>query len=252
MCTLADAPYEELIAILQNNYVQLSSERKTPYIIAVSGGVAVGKSTFSERLTHDLKKALGTNKITAISTDNFLFPNNILEKENRMEEKGFPWTYQIDKLKKMMQHIKLKNTPIKIPVYDHTLYDIADYQITIPTLDVLIVEGINILQPDFLDDTLIDTKIFLYADMIDAEKWFFQRLHQKIHESSESDNYFQNYQQMTDKEIYDEFIDVWKNIDLENFYQYIQPSMKNADIIISKNSAHQITNLTVKKCLTTM
>ena len=179
-----DGAYPFIFNLLCNNiknynYLNLKNkssndieQKKLPFVIGVTGSVASGKSTFSETIKSLLKKLFKELTVELVTTDGFLYPNSFLEENNLMEKKGFPESYDTETLLKFLSGVKLGESKNYAPVYSHILYDvIPDEKLEIIDPDILIIEGINVLQPiiskdnnmplivsDFLDFS-IETKV---------------------------------------------------------------------------------------------
>ncbi|MEY4320627.1 MAG: hypothetical protein RLZZ471_568 [Actinomycetota bacterium] len=151
--------------------------KRTPFIIGVAGSVAVGKSTVSRLLKEMLSRWETTPKVALITTDGFLYPNAELEKRNIMHRKGFPESYDRLALLKFVADIKSGADKVSAPVYSHLSYDIVPgEQVTIESPDVVIIEGLNVLQSPGQDQDValsdyFDFKIYVDADVDNVTEW---------------------------------------------------------------------------------
>ncbi|MFM1785429.1 MAG: hypothetical protein RLZZ108_453, partial [Actinomycetota bacterium] len=194
-------PLSRLLNIYVNQTQQLHKqeaeflgERSTrvPYIIGVAGSVAVGKSTVSRLLKELLERWSGTPKVALVTTDGFLYPNQELERRGLMTRKGFPESYDRLTLLNFVSDIKSGKKHIEAPVYSHLVYDIVQGQtISIDEPDVVIIEGLNVLQPPSLGQEValsdfFDFKIYVDAKTEDITEWFLNRFH-KLRESAFTD-----------------------------------------------------------------
>ena len=126
---------------------------RTPFVIGVAGSVAVGKSTTARVLRELLARWPDTPRVELVTTDGFLYPNAVLEERGLMDRKGFPESYDRRALLPFVAEVKSGAAEVRAPRYDHLTYDILpDDEIVVRRPDVLIVEGLNVLQPARLDD----------------------------------------------------------------------------------------------------
>src|ERR1700726_2932319 len=169
---------------VQQNFLG-TEDSKMPYIIGVAGSVAAGKSTTARVLQALLARWTNVPKVDLITTDGFLFPNAILEREGLMDKKGFPESYDLPALLRFLSDIKAGRRPVRAPVYSHLLYDVMPNQwIEIDRPDLLIVEGLNVLQTGrmpkdgkavpFVSD-FFDFSVYLDADEQVLRGWYVDR-----------------------------------------------------------------------------
>ena len=164
---------------------ETSEQKKYPFIIGVAGSVASGKSTFSRILELLLKKSLKGFNIKLLTTDGFLYPNSVLEENNLMEKKGFPESYDIDSFYKFLSSVKAGVSKTYAPIYSHNLYDIIpDEKLEIIDPDVVIIEGINVLQSAKSKDkkTILEVQDFLnFSIYLDADERYLRQWLSLIH-----------------------------------------------------------------------
>src|SRR5687767_725923 len=157
-----------------------TEDTKMPYIIGVAGSVAVGKSTTARVLQALLARWPDTPKVDLVTTDGFLYPNAVLEREGLMEKKGFPESYDLPALLRFLADVKAGRRPVRAPVYSHLAYDVLPNQwIEVDRPDILIFEGVNVLQTGQLpkDGKAIPyvSDFFDFSVYIDAEEDVLQR-----------------------------------------------------------------------------
>ena len=226
--------------------------RSRPFIIGISGSVAVGKSTTSRLLQILLSRRFKWATVEMVTTDGFLYPNKVLEERNILDRKGFPESYDMELLLDFLDSIK-NGEEFEIPVYSHEVYDIVPEQtVTIQPVDFLIVEGINFFQNPqnqtlYVSD-YFDLSIYVDADVANIETWYLERF-QTLLKLAEKDpnNYYHRFTQMPFNQVLAIAQDTWKNINLANLEKYIEPTRSRADIILHKGQNHEIDKIYLKK-----
>jgi type I pantothenate kinase len=235
-----------------------ANEGKTPFIIGIGGSVAVGKSTTARVLKALLARWTNTPKVDLITTDGFLYPNAVLEREGLMERKGFPESYDLPALLSFLSDIKAGRGSVTAPVYSHLVYDIVPSErITIDRPDILIVEGINVLQAPRLprDGTAVpfvsdffDFSIYIDAAEADIRRWYVERF-QRLRETAFRDpnSYFHRYSMISDEEALATAEGLWSRINRVNLYENILPTRPRADLILSKGESHLIEQVALRR-----
>jgi len=233
------------------------STPKVPYIIGVAGSVAVGKSTTSRVLKALLSRWPSHPRVEIITTDGFLFPKAVLEKENLMSRKGFPESYDVASLVSVLQQIKSGEKKVSVPVYSHHHYDImlGEKQV-IENLDIIILEGLNILQMPMVNNVETATYVSDFLDFslyVDAEtnlikKWFLDRVLQFWKGPfQQKDSYFNYLTKMNQEEVVKFSEKVWREINEENLYQNILPYKYRAKLILHKGNDHLVDQVFLRK-----
>lgn len=235
-----------------------TEDAKTPYVIGVAGSVAVGKSTTSRVLQALLTRWPNTPKVDLITTDGFLFPNAVLERDGLMEKKGFPESYDLQGLIRFLTDIKAGRRPVHAPVYSHLIYDIVpDRIIKIDRPDILIVEGLNVLQAGrapkegkaipFVSD-FFDFSIYLDADEDVLEQWYVDRF-VTLRRTSFRDplSYFHRYAKTDEAEAREIASSIWTSINLVNLRENIVPTRQRADLILKKCADHTVDEVALRK-----
>lgn len=223
-----------------------------PFIIGVSGSVAVGKSTTSRLLQLLLSRSHPDARVELVTTDGFLYPNQQLVEKGILNRKGFPESYDMPKLLNFLDAIKTNGTA-SIPIYSHEIYDIVPDQLqTIEAPDFLIIEGINVFQNPqnehlYMTD-YFDFSIYIDASVEHIESWYLERF-SKLLTIAEKDpnNYYHRFTQLPHNEVLDIARDTWKTINLVNLQDYIEPSRNRADVILHKSANHKIDEIYLKK-----
>src|ERR1700733_5376061 len=216
-----------------------------PFVIAVAGSVAVGKSTFSRVLRALLAQAGRT--VELVATDGFLWPTAILEERNLMRRKGFPESYDLERMLLFLAELKAGKPELRVPVYSHELYDIVSGQFqTISQPQVLILEGLNVLQGSSRDSTAVaadyfDFSVYLDADENDVEQWYVERfsvLQRTVFQRPTS--YFHHFKDLRPAEAKKTGQGIWRSINLPNLLQNIQPTRERASVILRKAQSHAV------------
>jgi len=232
--------------------------KKTPFIIGMAGSVAVGKSTTARVLKELMGRWPTSPKVDLVTTDGFLFPNEVLRRENLMERKGFPGSYDVGALLRFLSAIKSGQEDVSAPVYSHLTYDVMPGEfITIDRPDILIFEGLNVLQPRELpkDGNFVPfvSDFFDFSIYIDAEEelihqWYiarFMRLRETAFRNPES--FFHRYATLSDDAARAIAEGLWHNINLKNLRENILPTRPRADLILKKGANHLVEEVALRK-----
>lgn len=240
------------------NHYSNNDDKKGPFIIGIAGSVAVGKST-TARLLQKLLSQLPTHpKVDLVTTDGFLHPNAELEKRGLMKKKGFPESYDTRSLISFLTSVKSGEPKVQSPVYSHLTYDIVPNEyITIEHPDILIVEGLNVLQtpvminnstPTFFVSDFIDFSIYVDAAVEDIESWYIDRFI-KLRDTAFQDDqsYFKKYAQLSLDESIEISKRIWKEINYVNLMENILPTRNCANLILHKNNHHHVDQIKLRK-----
>ena len=231
---------------------------KVPYIIGVSGSVAVGKSTISRILQALLSRWPSHPRVDLITTDGFLLPLAALEARSLLDRKGFPESYDMRRLVKFMIDIKSGLSKVEAPVYSHLAYDILPGKVqTVQQPEILIVEGLNLLQKGdshrdrpirtFVSDFL-DFSIYVDAIEEDIEQWYIERfvaLRETVFHDPSS--YFHKYADLSKDESIAMARTIWHKINRENLRKNIFPTREHADLILEKGRDHAVRVIKLKR-----
>ena len=226
--------------------------KKQPFIIGISGSVAVGKSTTSRLLQILLSRSFENAKVELVTTDGFLYPNSILQQQNILNRKGFPESYNMELLLDFLDHLK-NGQDYQVPVYSHEIYDIVpNLTQSIQAADFVIVEGINVFQNPQNDLLYItdyfDFSIYVDAEVENIEKWYLDRF-KKLLDLAKKDesNYYHRFTHQPINEVMEMAKNIWKTINLVNLQDYIAPTRNRAELILHKTYDHEIDEIYLKK-----
>lgn len=235
-----------------SSYIRLP-DGQVPFIIGIAGSVAVGKSTTARLLQVLLSRNPHHPKVELVTTDGFLYPNRVLEQKGLMKRKGFPESYDIRKLLKFLSDVKSGKAEVAAPVYSHLYYDIMpDEQQWIRRPDILIVEGINVLQvndrsPLFVSD-FFDLSIYVDADERDIERWYIERfLMLRDTAFRNPASFFHRYADLTEEEAIETARNIWREINAVNLHENILPTRHRARMILEKGPDHKIERVLIRK-----
>jgi type I pantothenate kinase len=231
---------------------------KVPYIIGIAGSVAAGKSTTARVLQALLARWPNTPKVDLITTDGFLLPNAELHRLGLMNRKGFPESYDTQALLRFLADIKAGKRSVAAPVYSHLVYDVMSGEtITIDRPDILIVEGLNVLQParlprdgkaiPFVSD-FFDFSIYVDADERQLHDWYVSRF-QRLRETAFRDpkSYFAKYAVVSLEEALETAENLWRGINLVNLRENILPTRQRASLILRKGDNHRIEEVALRR-----
>ena len=252
--------YVEAIQGLHNVSTRFleTADQKVPFIIGVAGSVAVGKSTTARILQALLQRWPSSPKVDLVTTDGFLHPNAVLTERGIMERKGFPESYDRARFVQFLADIKSGKGNVRVPVYSHLVYDVVEgSEITIDRPDILIVEGLNILQPGELPKTgkpilfasdFIDFSIYIDAETEDLETWFMERFF-RLRDTAFRDpnSFFRRFAEMSEGEAGEFGRMVWRTINLPNLLDNVLPTRGRADLILKKGKSHLIEDVQLRR-----
>ncbi len=257
-------PVSHLLSLYANQTQKLHSAAsnflgektaKTPFIIGIAGSVAVGKSTVARLLKELMSRWDGTPKVELVTTDGFLYPNSELERRGILDRKGFPESYDRKRLLKFVSDIKSGVERVTAPVYSHLSYDIVEGEFEVVTTpDVLILEGLNVLQPPAIGQELALSDFFDFTIYIDAnpktiEDWYLSRFLQLWTSAfTNPRSYFHPLtKQLNQEQAIERAEGFWRNINLPNLRENIEPTRSRAKLVMQKGDEHRVQRVLLRK-----
>jgi type I pantothenate kinase len=232
------------------------ADKKVPYIIGMAGSVAVGKSTCARILKTLLARWPEHPRVDLVTTDGFLLPNAELEKRGLMQRKGFPESYDRGALVKFLAAVKSGKPAVHAPLYSHLTYDVMPGAgQLIDTPDVLIVEGLNVLQSHVSGSEAIpyasdffDFSIYIDAAEIITRQWYIERwLSLRQTAFSDERSYFHRYATLSDDEAVERASELWDTINGPNLRENIAPTRERADLILRKAPDHATESVSLRR-----
>ena len=232
-------------------------EKAPPFIIGIAGSVAVGKSTTARLLKALLSRWENHPKVELVTTVGFLYPNEVLEEKGLMSKKGFPESYDIKRLVKFVSDVKACKRNVTAPVYSHLTYNITDVVKCVDLPDVLIIEGLNVLQSGmnyphephrvFISDFL-DFSLYVDADSQQIKEWYINRF-MKFREGAftKPGSYFSHYTKLSNQAALDKAEGIWSSINGLNLEKNILPTRERAHLILRKGADHMVEEVLLRK-----
>jgi type I pantothenate kinase len=233
-------------------------EEKVPYIIAIAGSVAVGKSTTARILQALLSRWKNHLKVDLVTTDGFLWPNEVLEARGLMARKGFPESFDVSRLAEFVTSVKSGERGVTYPIYSHLAYDIVPDQFgVVDRPDIMILEGLNVLQPPppgglrpsrrHLAD-LFDFSIYVDAETEVIERWYVERfLTFRDTAFKRQGAYFRRFADLSEREAIETARDIWKRINEANLLENILSTRERATLILGKAPDHTVSSVRLRK-----
>ncbi|NMR18914.1 type I pantothenate kinase [Cellulomonas fimi] len=230
----------------------------TPYVIGVAGSVAVGKSTTARLLRELLARWPDTPRVELLTTDGFLYPNAELTRRGLMERKGFPESYDRRGLIRFLAKVKAGYDEVRAPVYDHLTYDIVPgREVVVRRPDVLIVEGLNVLQParptplgtsDLAVSDFFDFSIYVDARTSVVRQWYVDRfLSLRSTAFARPESYFRRFASLSDEDARTRAEEIWDAINAPNLVENILPTRSRATLVLTKGSDHSVQRMRLRK-----
>jgi type I pantothenate kinase len=230
------------------------SDSTTPFVVAVAGSVAVGKSTIARLLRELMSRWPDTPRVELVTTDGFLYPNAELERRGIMDRKGFPESYDRRALVSFLTEVKSGAPEVRAPFYSHMRYDIVpDAHTTVRRPDVVIVEGLNVLQPPPTPNGVAVSELFDFSIYVDADpehiaQWYVERfMALKAGAFANPSSFFNVFSHLTDEEAVRTAMGYWNDINLPNLIENVLPTRHRASLILRKAADHTVERVLLRK-----